>query len=58
MAKAKAQSQSAVAAAQASIMKAAKTCKAQGLRGERVCACVSSRDGLKATPADPPGRRR
>ena len=55
---AKAQGQGMAAAAQASIMKAGKTCKAKGLRGQLLGACVSSHDGLKATPADPPGRRR
>jgi hypothetical protein len=58
MAKAKKQGNS--AAAQAAILDAAKACKAEGMRGEQLGACVSARDGLKATTADPArkGRKR
>lgn len=47
-----------IAQAQSAIMSAAATCKAEGLRRARLGACVSFRDGLAATPADPPGGRR
>jgi hypothetical protein len=43
-------------AAHTAILSAAKTCKAQGLRGERLGACVSARDGVSATLADPAGK--
>jgi hypothetical protein len=44
--------------AQSAIMSTGATCKAEGLRRARLGACVSARDGLAATPADPPGGRR
>ena len=44
--------------AQSAIMSAGAACKAEGLRRARLGACVSVRDGLAATPADPPGGRR
>jgi len=44
--------------AQSAIMSAGAACKAEGLRRVRLGACVSVRDGLAATPADPPGGRR
>jgi hypothetical protein len=58
MAKAKKQGNS--VAVQTAIMSAAETCKAEGMRGEQLGACVSARDGLKATKADPArkGRKR
>jgi hypothetical protein len=58
MAKAKKQGNS--VAVQAAITSAAEACKAEGMRGEQLGACVSARDGLKATKADPAkkGRKR
>jgi hypothetical protein len=50
---AKAKKQGTSAAAQVAILDAASVCKAEGMRGEQLGACVSSRDGLKATKADP-----
>jgi len=47
-----------ILAAQSAIMTAVTSCKAEGLRRARLGACVSARDGLAATPADPPGGRR
>jgi hypothetical protein len=44
--------------AQSAIMSAGAVCKAEGLRRARLGACVSVRDGLAATPSDPPGGRR
>jgi len=44
------------AAVQSTILSTAKICKAEGMRGERLGACVSARDGLKATPADSAGK--
>lgn len=43
--------------AQHAILDAARACRAEGLKGERLGACVSARDGLKATKADRPGGR-
>jgi hypothetical protein len=43
---------------QQAIANAARTCKANGMRGARLGACVSVRDGLAATPADPASDRR
>jgi hypothetical protein len=54
MAKAKRQGQ--LAQAQTAVMDASRTCKARGLRGSALGACVSVRDGLAATPADPADR--
>jgi hypothetical protein len=45
-------------AAQAAILSAKERCKADGLRGERLGACISARDGLAATPADRAGKGR
>lgn len=42
---------------QQAIASATRACKAQGLRGAALGACVSARDGLAATPADPAGKR-
>ena len=47
-----------ISAAQSAILGAIASCKAEGLRRARLGACVSARDGLAATPADPPGGRR
>lgn len=44
--------------AQSAITTAVTTCKAEGLRRARLGACVSARDGLAATPADPAGNGR
>jgi hypothetical protein len=44
------------AGTQSTIMATATTCQDAGLRGERLGACVSARDGLAATPADPAGK--
>jgi hypothetical protein len=41
---------------QSTILTTAQTCASPGLRGERLGACVSARDGLAATPADPAGK--
>jgi hypothetical protein len=54
---AKAKHQGSAAAAQATILDTARACKAEGMNGERLGACVSVRDGLKATPSDPAGRK-
>jgi hypothetical protein len=53
---AKAKRQGTIADAQSAIMSTAKACKERGLRGARLGACVSARDGLAATPADPANR--
>lgn len=44
-------------AMQNAILNTAQECKAKGMRGARLGACVSARDGLAATPADPANRR-
>ena len=44
------------ASVQSTIVTTAQTCKSEGMRGERLGACVSVRDGLAATPADPAGK--
>lgn len=44
--------------AQDAIMSAGAACRAEGLRRARLGACMSVRDGLTATNADPPGGRR
>jgi hypothetical protein len=53
---AKAKRQGTIVEAQNAIMSAVKACKAEGLRRARLGACVSARDGLAATPADPANR--
>jgi hypothetical protein len=53
---AKAKRQGTIAEAQDAIMSTAQACKERGLRGARLGACVSARDGLAATPADPANR--
>ena len=53
---AKARRQGTILQAQDAIVNAAKACKAEGLRKARLGACVSARDGLAATPADPANR--
>ena len=57
---AKAKQNGNAAAVQTAIMNAVQTCKAEGLRGEPLGACVSARDGIAATKADPAkkGRKR
>jgi len=57
---AKAKKQQNGAAFQTAIMNAAQACKADGMRGEQLGACVSARDGLQVTKADPAkkGRKR
>ncbi len=52
----KARRQGTIVEAQNAIMSAVKACKAEGLRRARLGACVSDRDGLAATPADPANR--
>jgi hypothetical protein len=52
---ARAQNAGNAATVQSTILTTAKTCKSKGMRGERLGACVSARDGLKATPADRAG---
>lgn len=54
---AKAKRQGTMTQAQQAIASATRACKAQGLRGAALGACVSARDGLAATPADPAGKR-
>ena len=44
------------ASVQSTILATAATCKDSGLRGERLGACVSARDGVAATPSDPAGK--
>jgi hypothetical protein len=53
---AKLQRSGTASAAHTSIVNAAKACKADGMRGEQLGACVSVRDGVTATTADPPGK--
>jgi len=57
---AKAKRQGTIVEANNAITSAITSCKAEGLRRARLGACVSARDGLAATPADPAnnGRRR
>ena len=45
-----------VQATQAAIMKTSRECKAKGLRGMFLGACISRNDGVAATKADPPNR--
>jgi len=52
----KAKLQGTIVEAQNAIMSAVNACKAEGLRRARLGACVSARDGLAATPADPANR--
>lgn len=54
----KAKRRGTIAQDHAAIMSAIAACKAEGLRRARLGACVSARDGIAATPADPPGGRR
>jgi len=54
----KAKRRGTIAQDHSAIMGAIAACKAEGLRRARLGACVSARDGLSATPADPPGGRR
>lgn len=53
---AKAKQQGNAATVQAAIMSAAQDCKSRGMRGAALGACVSARDGVAATPADPADR--
>ena len=55
---AKAKRQGTIVQAHDAIVSAIASCKAEGLRRARLGACVSARDGLAATPADPPNRGR
>ena len=55
---AKAQRGGSLSDAQTAIVNATAACKQQGLRGARLGACVSQRDGLAATPADPANKHR
>ena len=43
---------------QSAIMNTAQSCKAKGMRGERLGACVSANDGLKATKTDRAGNKK
>ena len=52
---AKAKRRGTIAQDQTAILGAITACKAEGLRRARLGACVSARDGLAATPADPAG---
>jgi hypothetical protein len=54
---AKAKRQGTMSQAQQAIANATRVCKSQGLRGAALGACVSARDGLAATSADPAGKR-
>jgi hypothetical protein len=54
---AKAKREGTMSQAQQAIANATRVCKSQGLRGAALGACVSARDGLAATPADPAGKR-
>jgi hypothetical protein len=53
---AKAKRQGTMTSAQVAIVNATKECKAAGMRGARLGACVSERDGLAVTKADPADR--
>jgi hypothetical protein len=46
-----------LASTQSAIMNTAQSCKAKGMRGERLGACVSANDGLDATKADRAGKK-
>jgi hypothetical protein len=52
---ARAQNAGHAATVQSTILTTAKSCKAKGMRGERLGACVSARDGVRATRPDPAG---
>ena len=54
---ARARRQGTIAEAHSAITSAIAACKAEGLRRARLGACVSARDGLAATPADPANNR-
>lgn len=54
---AKAKREGTMTQAQQAVASATRDCKSQGLRGAALGACVSARDGLAATPADPAGKR-
>jgi hypothetical protein len=51
----KAQSAGHAATVQSAILNTAQTCKSKGMRGERLGACISAHDGVRATRADPAG---
>lgn len=53
---AKAKRQGSAGESQQAIINAASECKAQGMRGGRLGACVSEHDGLAATKSDPADR--
>ena len=54
---AKAKKQQSAAAFQSSIMNAAAQCKSRGMRAAELGACISVRDGLRATKADPANKK-
>jgi hypothetical protein len=54
----RAKRQGTIVEANNAITSAIASCKAEGLRRARLGACVSARDGLAATPADPAGNGR
>jgi hypothetical protein len=55
---AKARKAGTLTSSQSAIMSAVRTCKAQGLRGAELGACVSARDGVAATRSDPANESR
>jgi hypothetical protein len=46
-----------LASMQSAIMNTAQSCKAKGMRGEQLGACVSANDGVTATKSDPAGKK-
>jgi hypothetical protein len=54
---AKAKKTGGLAAMQGAIMNTSQSCKAKGLSGEQLGACVSATDGVTATRSDPAGKK-